>query len=37
MSMDAIALDLGGSGGKIFSGRFDGKKIALKEIHRFQN
>lgn len=35
--MDAIALDLGGSGGKIFSGRFDGKKIALKEIHRFQN
>lgn len=35
--MNALAMDLGGSGGKIFTGRFDGKKIAINEIHRFRN
>jgi rhamnulokinase len=35
--MKALAMDLGGSGGKIFSGCFDGKKIHIKEIHRFLN
>ena len=35
--MNALALDLGGSGGKIFLGRFDGKKIDLSEVHRFPN
>jgi len=35
--MKALAMDLGGSGGKIFSGCFDGKKIEIKEIHRFNN
>jgi sugar (pentulose or hexulose) kinase len=32
-----LALDLGASGGKILLGSFDGKKIAIEEIHRFQN
>jgi rhamnulokinase len=35
--MRALALDLGGSGGKVFSGQFDGRKIVLEEIHRFPN
>jgi sugar (pentulose or hexulose) kinase len=35
--MKALALDLGGSGGKIFLGAFDCGKIHLKEIHRFIN
>ncbi len=35
--MNALALDLGGSSGKIFAGRFDGKKISMKEIDRFPN
>lgn len=35
--MNALAMDLGGSGGKIFAGRFDGKKIAINEIQRFRN
>ena len=35
--MKALALDLGASGGKIFLGNFDGRKIAVKEIHRFPN
>lgn len=35
--MKALALDLGGSGGKIFLGSFDGKKIDMKEVHRFHN
>ena len=35
--MKALALDLGGSGGKILSGSFDGKKLEVKEIHRFKN
>lgn len=35
--MKALALDLGGSGGKFLSGSFDGKKLTVKEIHRFNN
>ncbi len=35
--MKALALDLGGSGGKMFSGQFDGRKITVAEIHRFPN
>lgn len=35
--MKALALDLGASGGKIFSGSFDQKKLEIKEIHRFSN
>ena len=35
--MQALALDLGGSGGKFLSGSFDGRKIRVKEIHRFEN
>ena len=35
--MKALALDLGASGGKIFSGSFDGKRLGVKEIHRFAN
>jgi sugar (pentulose or hexulose) kinase len=35
--MKALALDLGGSSGKFLSGSFDGKKLEVKEIHRFNN
>ena len=35
--MQALALDLGGSGGRFLSGNFDGGKINVKEIHRFNN
>jgi rhamnulokinase len=35
--MKALALDLGGSGGKMFAGQFDGKKITMEEVHRFPN
>lgn len=35
--MQALALDLGASGGKIISGSFDGKLLKIKEIHRFDN
>ena len=35
--MKALALDLGGSGGKFLSGSFNGKTLEVKEIHRFDN
>jgi len=35
--MKALALDLGASGGKLLSGSFDGRKLEVKEIHRFKN
>lgn len=35
--MKALALDLGGSGGKIFLGSLNGHKLNLQEIHRFAN
>ena len=35
--MRALALDLGASGGKLLSGSFDGRKLEIKEIHRFKN
>ncbi len=35
--MKALALDLGGSGGKIFTGSFDGSILTTQEIHRFRN
>ena len=35
--MQALALDLGGSSGKFLSGSFDGSRIRVKEIHRFEN
>ncbi|MBQ8536943.1 MAG: rhamnulokinase [Clostridia bacterium] len=35
--MNCVAFDLGGSGGKLFSGHFDGSRIALDEVHRFEN
>lgn len=35
--MKALALDLGGSGGKIFLGNLNGRKITLQEVHRFAN
>jgi rhamnulokinase len=33
----ALAFDLGASGGKLLSGSFDGVKIKIKDIHRFNN
>jgi rhamnulokinase len=35
--MKALALDLGGSGGKIFLGSLTSKKMTIKEVHRFGN
>ncbi|MEI6100247.1 MAG: rhamnulokinase family protein [Eubacteriales bacterium] len=35
--MKALALDLGGSGGKIFLGSLDGRKLNMQEVHRFAN
>src|SRR5664279_1955522 len=35
--MKTLALDLGGSGGKIFLGNLNGRKITLQEVHRFAN
>jgi rhamnulokinase len=33
----ALALDLGASGGKLLAGSFDGGKLEVREVHRFQN
>lgn len=35
--MKALAFDLGASGGKLVAGNFDGKKLRIKEVHRFLN
>ena len=35
--MNALAMDLGGSSGKIFLGCYNGQTIEMKEIHRFHN
>jgi sugar (pentulose or hexulose) kinase len=35
--VNLLAFDLGGSGAKLLQGRFDGKKIALSEIIKFEN
>ena len=35
--MNALAMDLGGSSGKIFLGCCNGQTIEMKEIHRFHN
>lgn len=35
--MKALALDLGASGGKLLSGSYDGRKLKVREIHRFSN
>jgi rhamnulokinase len=37
MAANVIAFDLGASGGKCFSARFDGHGMALREIHRFSH
>src|SRR5690242_19005509 len=36
-TMNCIAFDLGGSGGKILLGRFDGERLNIENIHRFDN
>lgn len=35
--LNLLALDLGSSNGRGILGRFDGEKITLEEIHRFEN
>jgi sugar (pentulose or hexulose) kinase len=35
--MNCLAFDLGGSGGKLLLGRFDGERLSLEEAHRFGN
>jgi rhamnulokinase len=32
-----LAVDLGASSGRVLAGKFDGKKIQLEEVHRFEN
>jgi rhamnulokinase len=32
-----LAVDLGASGGRVMAGVFDGRRLALEEIHRFAN
>lgn len=36
-TLDFLAIDMGASSGRITLVRFDGKRIALQEMHRFQN
>lgn len=35
--MKTLAMDLGGSGGKVFLGSLHAGKLSMQEIHRFQN
>jgi sugar (pentulose or hexulose) kinase len=35
--MNLLAFDLGGSGGKLMEGKFDGERIALSELVRFEH
>lgn len=37
MTQHVLAIDLGSSNGRAMLGTFDGKKLELKELHRFQN
>lgn len=32
-----LAVDLGASGGRVVAGLFDGRQVALEEVHRFDN
>ena len=32
-----LAVDIGASSGRVLAGQFDGRRIALSEIHRFEN
>ena len=33
----ALAADLGASSGKVFAGAFDGQRLGLQDVHRFEN
>lgn len=37
MEKIVAAVDLGGSGGRVMAGRFDGWKVVMEETHRFPN
>src|SRR5208282_6067536 len=37
MSENYLAFDLGGSGGKLLICRFDGERLVLEDVHRFNN
>ncbi|MEI6387255.1 MAG: rhamnulokinase family protein [Spirochaetota bacterium] len=37
MSADYLAFDLGGSGGRLVRGRFDGRRLNLETVHSFGN
>jgi len=37
MAKTVLAIDLGASNGRAILGKFDGEKIALTEVHRFEN
>jgi rhamnulokinase len=37
MSAGYLAVDLGAEGGRVVLGRFDGRRVSLREVHRFPN
>ena len=36
-SVHTVALDFGATSGRVILGRWDGKRLALQEVHRFPN
>ena len=32
-----LAVDIGGSSGRVVAGEFDGQKVVLEEVYRFDN
>ena len=37
MNANYLAIDLGASSGRVMLGRWDGRRFALHELHRFPN
>ena len=36
-TLNMMAFDLGASNGRAILGRFDGEKIVMEELHRYEN
>ena len=37
MQQVLLAVDIGGSSGRVVAGKFDGRQVALEEVYRFEN